>query len=220
MPADRTHRVFAALALLIGIWIVVYWSWGPSAGGPGVTLADEGDIADDGPGIESSPLWKEGPDSVETPEAVPPAPERAEPTLPSPPAFVQHRVARDGASWRSISIDLFGTPDHARAIARANPFVDERRLRPGRVVRIPAELDPDAIQGGARAEESPADPPEPVRMVEYTVRRGDSLSVISQRFFGTVRKADLLFEHNKERLGLRDANSIREGQVLLIPLQE
>jgi len=203
---ERTHRVFAALGLLILVWIVVYWSWRPGDATPAITLA-----SDEGPGA--------GPDRPPDDNAPrPPSPRKTPPDhagKTAPPETIEHTIRREGASWRSISIELFATPDHADAIARANPFVDERRLRPGRVIRIPLVNDADAIQGGG-----PPEPPEPARVIEYTVQPGDSLSVISQKFYFTVTKADMLYEYNRERLGLRDKDSIRAGQVLLIPLAD
>lgn len=49
----------------------------------------------------------------------------------------------------------------------------------------------------------------------YTVKRGDSLSLIAKRHYGDPMKYKQLFEENKEII--KDPNLIYPGQVLRIP---
>lgn len=211
-----TTRLGAGLTLLVLIWVLVYWWYEPSP--PRVTFA-------------APPV----PDPVEPAPADPPEP----PPVVQPPrataselAIVEPRfelyTIQPGDTAGSISRKFFGTPDHAAAIARANPLMDIDRLRPGRTIRVP--LDPDNIQGRlvsvervVEPEPRPAEPtptaptPQPPAggETEYTVRAGDSLSLISRRFYGSERYVDLIYNANRDRLRGRD--QLRVGQVLRIP---
>lgn len=52
-------------------------------------------------------------------------------------------------------------------------------------------------------------------MQTYTVQAGDSLSKISQQFYGNSGQYMKIFEANRDKL--TDANKIQPGQVLKIP---
>ena len=52
-------------------------------------------------------------------------------------------------------------------------------------------------------------------MQTYTVKPGDSLSKISEQFYGTAGQYMRIFEANRDKL--TDANKIQPGQVLKIP---
>ena len=52
-------------------------------------------------------------------------------------------------------------------------------------------------------------------MQTYTVKAGDSLSKISEQFYGTSGQYMRIFEANRDKL--TDANKIQPGQVLKIP---
>jgi hypothetical protein len=52
-------------------------------------------------------------------------------------------------------------------------------------------------------------------MQTYTVQPGDSLSKISQQFYGNASQYMRIFEANRDKL--TDANKIQPGQVLKIP---
>jgi nucleoid-associated protein YgaU len=84
-------------------------------------------------------------------------------------------------------------------------------------LRIP--VDPNNIQGivdaGDDADDS-ADPSDQEQaVVDYIVQSGDSLSLIAQRFYGSARHADFIYESNRDRLSSKDA--IRVGQTLKLP---
>jgi len=51
----------------------------------------------------------------------------------------------------------------------------------------------------------------------YTVSKNDTLQKISQRFFGTTRKWNKIFEANRDIL--KGPNSIYPGQVIRIPVE-
>jgi nucleoid-associated protein YgaU len=49
----------------------------------------------------------------------------------------------------------------------------------------------------------------------YTIRKGETLSGLSQRYLGTASLWKVILEHNP---GIRDERGVREGTVLRIPL--
>ncbi len=52
---------------------------------------------------------------------------------------------------------------------------------------------------------------------EYTVQENDTLQKISQKFFATTKKWNLIFEANKSIL--KSPNSIYPGQIIAIPIE-
>lgn len=213
---NHPARIIAGLALLILVWIGVYWWWDPRE--PKITYA-------------SQPL-AEQPTQV---QAAPPLePQPAEPAQPGqlaqprvvqgvlPPEFDSYTVKR-GDSFPSIAQRLLGSSSHADAIARANPYVDPRRLKEGQPLRIPR--DPSNVQGKvvevalpepapqpAAPEPQPPPAPEPRT---YTVRSGDTLSEIAAKTLGSSRHTRLLFEANRATLASPD--DLKVGQTLIVP---
>ncbi|MDO8301982.1 MAG: LysM peptidoglycan-binding domain-containing protein [Sedimentisphaerales bacterium] len=49
----------------------------------------------------------------------------------------------------------------------------------------------------------------------YIVHKGDMLSTISQKYYGTVKKVDKIYEANRNIL--KDKNSLKPGMKLVIP---
>ena len=68
--------------------------------------------------------------------AAPTTPPSAEPKPDGPQRFQSYTI-QDGDTLAAISTAFFGTPDHWRAIAAANPELDGADLKPGTVIRIP-----------------------------------------------------------------------------------
>lgn len=155
----------AVFGFLLGVWFLVYWVYDarPPAG-----------ISFDGPPGLSSEI-RDGAEpavQVESVEPLPPAPPLpAGPGGPSPsrteagpsgvtrvvpPQFRSYTVQSGDRSFDAISRRLFGTPRHADAISRSNPYVTPDKLIPGRTkLRIP--LDPSNVQG--RVVTVPVQPP-------------------------------------------------------------
>lgn len=227
---DSVRRTAAGFMALVALWICVYWWW-PSE--PRISFAQTdpqsalsgGEASRPTPAPLPAPPTPEPvrtelpPDRPREPAVQPPAPQPAQPVvqpLVRPPEFIEHTVER-GETFGSISRRYFGSSRHADEIARANPFIDPSRLRPGRVIRVPK--DPENIQGKPTP---PADPgpasPGSVRydtQRSYTVVAGDTLSKISQKMYGTQANTELIFEANRKLLASPDDLSI--GQVLVIP---
>ncbi|MFI4898499.1 MAG: LysM peptidoglycan-binding domain-containing protein [Phycisphaerales bacterium JB059] len=202
---ERASQVFAALSVLVLLWIAVYWLWEPSS--PRVSQAETPHLT-----VES----------VEPPAPGPAEPEpRVRPvSRPGviPPEFEQYTV-REGDSFESIAQRHYGDASRWSVIARANPLKDPRRLRAGQQIRVP--LDPDNVQGVAVTPEPEPEPtpspdaPEPSSARVHRVEPGDTLSSIAKRYLGTSTRAGEIFQLNRDRL--RDMHSLHVGQELRIP---
>lgn len=59
--------------------------------------------------------------------------------------------------------------------------------------------------------------PAGVRVEEYKVQKGDTLQKISQKFYGTTKKWNKIYDANKDTL--KGADKIYSGQVINIPLE-
>lgn len=229
-------RLPAALAMLAVLWVGVYWWWEPTRAQPTISLGvapgispaespappetDSGDLAE--PSVEAWPPpapprqptpVSEAPVVAEPAPADPVPPARAvEPPAPvQPPAFRTYAV-RAGDTFESIAARELGSSRLASAIARSNPFVDPRRLRVGREIRIP--IDPANIQGRPAAE-SGGGAPAPLGPIEYLVQSGDTLSGIASRVYGSSAFARQIFEANRDTLSSMD--DLRVGQRLRLP---
>lgn len=218
----RQSRILVGMTGLVALWIVLYWLWEPrSQREPVVRFAEpEAQVAAEETIEQPKPSQPadqpgQGFDEQRTPK--PAAPSAAEASAPrqtrtpfGDPPF-REIVARDGDTFQKIAERELGSARLWTSIARANPFKDPNRLKPGDRVRIP--LDADNPQGWPDDAQQPAAQPAPV--VEYTVQSGDSLSKIAKQFYGSVRYVDFLYESNRERL--RSKDDLRVGQVLRIP---
>lgn len=137
------------------------------------------------------------------PEAKPPSGPQVK-----PPQFEQYKV-QQGETFETIAKKRFGSTAMASAIARANPFIDPRRLRAGRMILIP--LDPANIQGKA---EPAKDATREGWKVHKIVER-DTLSAISMKYYGTTVLARKIYEANTDRL--KSEHDLKIGLELLIP---
>jgi len=230
---ERTTRIFLGLCLLVLVWIGVYWMWQPSQEqGPKfsfdpVPMIDLGsDGADpveplvsdvDGFG-DSGVLDKPAEKALPVIEPVV-ASTGNRPRL-IPPEFFEH-VVREGERMQTIAKEYFGSIDDWTIIAKANPGVDPQKLKGGTVLRIPKDkynIQGVLVGGETRPGVITAHPIEGQNAggtIEYIVQSGDSLSLISQRIYGTTRYAKFIFESNRDVL--RSMDSISIGQLLKLP---
>lgn len=117
-------------------------------------------------------------------------------------------VASLGVPVEDLTIEMDG--DKLIIGGKVNSQVDREKiiLTVGNTNGI-AEVE-DNLEVVATEQESP----EPESQF-YTVKSGDSLSLIAKHFYGDALKYPLLFEANKPML--KDVNLIYPGQVLRIP---
>lgn len=214
---NETAAKLAGLSvILIAVWIGVYWL---TPAEPRVTFADLEAPTTPAPAVREAP--RPQPAVVEPPAR--PAPREEPRTSPAPdqsvkqpevavvpPEFLEHVIQKD-ETFESIARKYFGAKASGSIIAKANPFVDPLRLRPGRTIRIPK--DPKNIQGipVARTPETP----KKAERQTYVVKSGDSLSKIAAKFYGDSTLATIIFEANRDQLA--DVDSLKLGQTLIIP---
>ncbi len=242
MDQNPAMKLAAAVAILVGIWVAVYWLWEPSrASQPPISFAPD-PAAQTGPAKGSRPPT---PAPVPAPDPPRPAPQTstqvpgprgqspaAEPEPPKgsksaanpkdaapapgpkptgsvkPPQFDQYKV-QPGETFETIAKKRYGSSSMSTAIARANPFVDPRRLRAGRVILLP--VDPANIQG--KVESAPQTPKEGWQT--YKVQEGDTLSGISKKFYNTTTLSKKIYDANTDRL--KNEHDLKLGLELLIP---
>lgn len=133
--------------------------------------------------------------------------------------FVFHHV-QAGESLIAIARRHYGDESLARELARFNEIDNPNSIRVGHRLRIP---DAAALRGGQAASSSTATPasgtpaqarPQQV-YTSYTVKRGDTLSEISQELLGTARRWREIYEMNRDVI--RDPDNLTAGTELRIP---
>lgn len=233
---ERSSRIFGGLCLLVLVWIGVYWMWEPEQDDPpritfpGVVeessdtqLAAQTEPSVDDPIVEITarqPTEQQAVEQVEQkprvtpPEIITDLDSDRHATRVIPPEFSQHTV-QENETMGSIASKYYGSSGRWDVISRANPSVDPDRLRVGMILRVP--VDPENIQGKVvRDDRDPGSRSEPApRVVEYFIQSGDSLSRIAERFYGSARYADFIFENNRETL--RSMDDLKIGQLLKLP---
>jgi nucleoid-associated protein YgaU len=131
----------------------------------------------------------------------------------APKSTPREHVVQQGEHLSSISLAIYGDARHYREILKANPGLDERKLKPGTKIKLP---DPSTFTSGraqqaiARLEPS-IDPTK-----EYRVAPGDSLHKIAVKLYGKPARADELYELNRARIG-DDSSRVKVGMVLNLP---
>jgi nucleoid-associated protein YgaU len=213
-----THpgKIALALALLVAVWIGVYWWWDPK---PPITFAPTtASSAEPEPPVEVEPAPREPLVVPEEPEA------KSKPVADGPrvavipPEYVEYTI-QPGDTLASLSRKFFGSSSKAEAIARMNPTMSPPNMKPGRVIKIPK--DPNNIQGKPAPEAAEPRPPNAgegsTGSVEHKVLRGDTLSGISKRYYGSShpRYIERLLDANKGVISAPE--DLRPGQVLKIP---
>ncbi|KAA0216516.1 MAG: LysM peptidoglycan-binding domain-containing protein [Leptolyngbya sp. PLA3] len=214
----RQSRTLVGLMGLVVLWIVLYWTWQPRSQREPVVILPE-----------VTPQQAEDPATVlprPEPEPVSPQPEPLKPEAAAPPEHQGEQTPFGQAPFRWVTIepgDTFariaerelGSAELWTGVARANPLKDPNRLRVGEKVKVP--IDPANPQG--RPGGPGPTPPQPdgseVKVIEYTVKPGDTLSGIAQEFYGSVRYIDFIYQFNRDRL--RSKDDLRLGQVLRLP---
>lgn len=122
-------------------------------------------------------------------------------------------VIQQGESLSSISLFAYGDARYYREILKANPTLDERKLRPGTKILIP---DPSTFSAGRARQAVARLEPTIDSAKEYRVVAGDSLHKIAIKLYGKPAKADDLYELNKDKIG-DDSSRVKVGMVLKLP---
>lgn len=221
MRQESSQRVLFSMTLLAMLWIVVYWSWGPGEPKPLVSFDDASGVVE--PTVDGGSASRDRPEITEPrvgggpngPGQAPPGLDAGSGLRVAPPEFRSH-VIQQGETLEDIALRTYGDRRLWHVIAEANPLKDVERIRAGDTLRLP--VDPKNVQGvivdrsGERA--SPPTLPAP-EYVEYVVKPGDTLSEISQAYYGTIRNADLIYQANRD--SLRSPDDLKLGQTIRLP---
>ena len=120
-------------------------------------------------------------------------------------------VIQQGENLSMIAAVAYGDARRYREILKANPGLDERRLRPGMRIKLPDAASLAAAQPAAARQEPKINPAS-----EYQVAAGDSLHKIAVKLYGKSAKADMLYELNKDKIG-DEPSRLKQGMVLKLP---
>jgi nucleoid-associated protein YgaU len=129
--------------------------------------------------------------------------------------FTYHEV-RANETLTAICRQYYGDISLIHELAAYNGLADANSVREGHRLTIPSAE--SLVRGGTspapapgRESAQPRTQPDQI----YTVRDGDNLSEIAQRFLGSARQFQVIFDHNRDVLSSPDA--LRPGMKLKIP---
>ena len=139
------------------------------------------------------------------------------PPAPGAPRYVDYTVKPDDTMW-TIAQQWLGDANRWVAIARANPAINPDRLRVGQRLRLPP------VRGGVPAALPPPQRTDPTtarraadrRATLHTVRSGDTLTGIAERYYRQADNWRLIYEHNRATIG-RNPDRLKVGTRLQIP---
>ncbi|MBA4119109.1 MAG: hypothetical protein C0513_00135 [Isosphaera sp.] len=221
--------MIGVFALLIGVWVVVFWIYEPPKKPEGeVFFADRPvAVAVDVPGMP-------GDAPAATPQPIGGARSGAGGTqggsgrgVVVAPQFDEYTVRSGDVSFERIALRVYGDASLGAVISSANPFVSPHKLIPGRTkLRIPR--DPKNVQGvvveapaaPVNAQEQPPRPApgagQPADQGRvYVVAPNDTLSEISKKVYGRAGLWRRIYEAN--RGVIPDPDRLKVGTRLTIP---
>ncbi|GAB4191884.1 MAG: hypothetical protein Kow00105_05960 [Phycisphaeraceae bacterium] len=117
-------------------------------------------------------------------------------------------TVQPGDTFSKIAARHYGDESRWFDIAQANPTVDPTRLRVGQTLKLPS---PDSL----KKHDEPI-PPAPGSVQTYTIRPGDSLSTVAQKFYGDPTLWRVIYNFNRDKIG-DNPNAIQAGMVLKVP---
>lgn len=219
---DTPSRVFGLLAVLIGVWVLVYWLYEPRT--PRVTSDAMRPAAASAASLPPIPVQAPPPAPV-VEESRPVQPPKVEAPPPEPaiepviePQFTQYIVQRGDNSFEAIAQRIYKDRRKWEIIARANPFVTSDRLKPGKtVLNIP--VDPGNIQGKPNPEYGRQQAAEGAgggsRATSYVIQRDDTLWGIAKKVYGQGAMWREIYEANRDKI--KNPDRPPAGVELTIP---
>lgn len=146
------------------------------------------------------------------------APVNAAPAKPK--ADVATYTVRSGDTLADIAQRELGSAKRWTELVKLNPGVDPKNLKIGATIRLagsaPAEAAPLAAANEKVAPaKASAEKPVASAARTHTVVSGDTLGGIAKKYLGSTKRANDLYEANKDVLKSPDA--LKVGQVLRIP---
>ncbi len=225
---DNQHRrVVGFLALLLAVWIGVYWLYNPTSSR--ITWGERpSDVLEAPPLVATEPIV---------------APEPSARQAVQEPRFRAYTVQKGDVSFEAVARRFAGGGSvhaFAEAISRANPLATPDRLIVGRTrLRIPEDpsntqgrivaINPDGtpdvpaarpVPGGVAALPAAGAEAQPRAGVpaaprEYVVQPGDTLSGIAKKMYGRVALWPLIAGAN----GMDEATRLKPGMKLKVPAE-
>lgn len=119
------------------------------------------------------------------------------------PAGSNTYTAQKYDTYGKLAVNNYGTYAVTKALQKANNY---KTLKAGVAVTLPDTL-------GKVARIAPAAAGEGEKL--YTVLAGDTLGTIAKAYFGNSAQYKAIFERNADRL--KNANTIYEGQIIVLP---
>ena len=129
-----------------------------------------------------------------------------EPEQPTQPVAPGSYTVKKGDSWSSVCTNFYGTNAQRYELMKANK---NTALKEGMVITLPEKLGKAVLLPAPAAAEGE-------RL--YTVKAGDTLGKIAAAEYGTAGEYKAVFERNADRL--KNANTIYEGQVIVLPAKK
>lgn len=117
-------------------------------------------------------------------------------------------IIQPGDTFSSIAIDVYNDEGRWVDIAQANSLVDPTRLKVGQVLRMPGEKQ-------LLSKEEPS-PPGPGGIQTHTIRAGDSLSTVADKYYGDPTLWRTIYNFNRDKIG-DNPNAIQAGMTLKVP---
>ncbi|MEM1210801.1 MAG: LysM peptidoglycan-binding domain-containing protein [Planctomycetota bacterium] len=139
---------------------------------------------------------------------------RSTPATTPPATATQSYTVQPRDNFWVIADRLYGDSKYWSVIAKANPAIDPTKIQPGDELRLPTRQQLADFDASA---EPPPVPTAPTGGRTYTVRAGDSLTLISQRVYGSARYFRRIHAANRQLIG-ESPDNIREGMVLKLPI--
>lgn len=164
--------------------------------------------------------------SFDIPSAASQTPPNPTAETPEPPRKVTRYKVRKGECVTNIAAKVYG-PEIGRkkatiqAIVKANKLSTPDVIQIGQILEMPDLSRTDqrdtllSMKIIERAKEAVTNAFSKNKTVEYTVKSGDCLSMISAKHLGTCRRVDEILKLNKNRID--SADDIIAGTVLKLP---
>ncbi len=133
----------------------------------------------------------------------------------------EYRI-RKGDTLVRIAVHMYGSARMVRALERANPGLDPRRMRVGQIIHLPRASRASHVSSANSYRSrrhhtvSHSRAGYTVRGRVYVVRAGDSLRGLARRFYRTSAYWKLIYRANRRIIG-SNPNNIRVGERLTIP---
>lgn len=128
-----------------------------------------------------------------------------------PTGGMREHVIQEHETLSMIAAVAYGDARRYREILKANPGLDERRLRPGKTIKLPNASTFATAQTAAARQEAKIDP-----NTQYKVEQGDNLHRIAVKLYGKPAKADTIYELNKDKIG-DEPSRLKLGTILKLP---